>query len=556
MSPLLEAQNFPIVPQDFQTRYLNPDDPRTFDSQRYYIQNESEIQKIVQKFCPQEPWPKINSTSFNENKNFQVTGSGSITISKTTNGLNINGSSTDVNLSGLDSNFLRLNGSNQASWTPTTTKVTNLNADLLDGLDSSAFLTPTQGDGNYIRKDGTSTTTAKIPFIKGISIPATTNEGDDNKAIFLDENGGRIFIDSTYLILTTNALAPETRGIFIKPNFTNPYYRSDLGSSEVFIAGGDVNLEAQAGGQVLITGGNGQGYFETAARGGDVVISGGSSGLGDFGGTGGNVFLVGGAGNPAETQGIVIVGYTSATPLKICGGFAGCSRNSLYVESDQEVRNDIYLNSLGSSSTTAFGKFSFRDSTPLGFGTGGGASTGTGRINRPDVNIFYDPVQNGVLALEKGSGAGINFGKIIFNRTAADINFTLNSSVDRNNFFLNGLTGRIGIGTERPTVKLDVNGDMNVRQNLTLDQNLKYIRGSVEYTQSNKCAGLTSLVSGASTVVTTCADGNYMVLITAQSQAGTVGFESISAKNDGNFTITSLNVLDTSSIYWEIRHFR
>lgn len=33
----------------------------------------------------------------------------------------------------LDSRYLKLDGTNQASWTPTTSLVTNLNADLWDG---------------------------------------------------------------------------------------------------------------------------------------------------------------------------------------------------------------------------------------------------------------------------------------------------------------------------------------------------------------------------------------------------------------------------------------
>ena len=61
--------------------------------------------------------------------------------------------------------FLLLNGTNQASWTPTTTKVTNLNADLLDG-----YTTGTSGgvipilSGNNIYS-GTSTFSQYITML-------------------------------------------------------------------------------------------------------------------------------------------------------------------------------------------------------------------------------------------------------------------------------------------------------------------------------------------------------------------------------------------------------
>lgn len=55
--------------------------------------------------------------------------------------------------SGYDATKLDLNGGNQASWTPTSVVVPNLNADLVDGQHASAFLTKTQGDGNYLKLD-------------------------------------------------------------------------------------------------------------------------------------------------------------------------------------------------------------------------------------------------------------------------------------------------------------------------------------------------------------------------------------------------------------------
>ncbi len=54
----------------------------------------------------------------------------------------------------FDSRYLKLNASNQSSWTPTASLVTNLNADLLDGNHASAFATAGHShDTTYLKLD-------------------------------------------------------------------------------------------------------------------------------------------------------------------------------------------------------------------------------------------------------------------------------------------------------------------------------------------------------------------------------------------------------------------
>lgn len=74
--------------------------------------------------------------------------------------------------------YLKLSGSNQSRWSPTTTLVPNLNADLCDSIDCSTFLT-SEVDPLSIHKDGTSITTAKIPFAEGLSTGVGSTKGID-----------------------------------------------------------------------------------------------------------------------------------------------------------------------------------------------------------------------------------------------------------------------------------------------------------------------------------------------------------------------------------------
>lgn len=68
---------------------------------------------------------------------------------------------------------------------------------------------------------------------------------------------------------------------------------------------------------------------------------------------------------------------------------------------------------------------------------------------------------------------------------------------------------------------------------------------------SNARLGASTLVGGTVVVSNTSVTANTRILITAQNAGGTVGFYRVSARTAGtSFTITSSNVLDTSSVAW------
>lgn len=70
---------------------------------------------------------------------------------------------------------------------------------------------------------------------------------------------------------------------------------------------------------------------------------------------------------------------------------------------------------------------------------------------------------------------------------------------------------------------------------------------------TNAKMGAATLVAGTVTVNTTAVTANSRIYLTSQADGGTVGFQRISARSAGtSFTITSSNVLDTSTVAWMI----
>lgn len=189
------------------------------------------------------------------------------------------------------------------------------------------------------------------------------------------------------------------------------------------------------------------------------------------------------------------------------------------------------------------------------------ARTGPGSLVDVEISSNFSAVDLNVLS---GNIARLNFRS---NTSIAPVpNYTWSFTV-KNTL---PTPTRIGmaIGPEEPNrfdLIFDRNGSIilgNDRNSFTINSDVN-LHGDFNFNRPGKtitfkkgtgaCAGLAPLTGGTVIVNTTCADSNYMVLITAQNQGGTPGFIGISAKNDGNFTITSLNILDTSSVYWEIR---
>ena len=91
--------------------------------------------------------------------------------------------------------------------------------------------------------------------------------------------------------------------------------------------------------------------------------------------------------------------------------------------------------------------------------------------------------------------------------------------------------------------------------NLTTDGDAFSLSSTSGLAAGASCAGFATLVSGAATVNTTCVQTTDGIILSAMSAGGTVGNKYVSGISNGvHFNITSTNVLDTSQVYWEIRH--
>lgn len=235
-----------------------------------------------------------------------------------------------------------------------TTLVTNLNADLLDGLHASSFALAS----DYISKAGTSTTTASIPFAEGLSVsdglvgtPSISFTDDPNTGIY------RVGADNLGITVGgTLAWDFISNGLINAANIYNrPLYfkNNDYGGytySSIYFGGGFF--------QFVVDGG----YLDLPGSevGIPVVIQGGSAKSGSTNQPGSPVTLIGGAPTGTSTYGHVSVGI--GTP----GHFTttnSATRSSLYVTEALEVDGTSYLDGavniggalkINTNSTTAF----------------------------------------------------------------------------------------------------------------------------------------------------------------------------------------------------------
>jgi hypothetical protein len=112
----------------------------------------------------------------------------------------------------------------------------------------------------------------------------------------------------------------------------------------------------------------------------------------------------------------------------------------------------------------------------------------------PSFNIINQAGANGGLLIDlRGTGdyqwRRLEGGKFVFNMTGTDSDFQIKGDTDDNNFYSDAGADRIGIGTNTPAKKLDVNGDISLEA------------GSGTYYSNDGTAGLASF-SGAVTNIT------------------------------------------------------
>jgi len=236
---------------------------------------------------------------------------------------------------------------------------------------------------------------------------------------------------------------------------------------------------------------------------------------------------------------------TTNAYIEYQGGDYSASTLTLASQSNSE-----HLNLIGNIERNLVnGGIIFSSATRLEFGDGTAYPSG-------DAAIYMD-TDDGYLLFEQRYTLNLlsRLKGFIFNANKQDTNFQINGKTNSSLFFCNAVLGNCGIKQSQPIVNWDVNGTSKYRKDANFDENLS-IGWSTNYPKTNNCVGLTSLVAGTATVTTGCADGNYMVLYAVQGQGGTIGTVEMSAKNTGNFVLLSNNILDTSSVYWEIKHIR
>lgn len=115
---------------------------------------------------------------------------------------------------------------------------------------------------------------------------------------------------------------------------------------------------------------------------------------------------------------------------------------------------------------------------------------------------------------------------------------------DSANFFWDATNHRLGIGTNVPSLPLDVRGDIGIG---TAGKTLKIKEGS------NAAMGLSTLVTGTVTVATTAIAANSRVMLTPQDAGSTLapGTVYISARTAGtSFVITSTDITDDRTVAW------
>lgn len=355
------------------------------------------------------------------------------------------------------------------------------------------------------------------------------------------------------------------------------------GDSTVNNSGGSISMSAgtskgsSAGGTGSLTGGTGgTGTGTAGASGGGVSLIGGTGGAGSAtSGTGGSATLRAGTGGAGAGTG------ADGGQVTISGGTAGLGATL----GGNGGTVSISGGSSASFAASAGGSVTMAGAGGTATGSGGaggnitltgGAAGGDNTVNRQGGNITLSPgvskgsSTGGALTLNSGAGglgtgtAGANGGDISLQAGAGGLGSATGGTGGNLNIRAGtgGNSASPGVGgdiifqtapttalTEHLRVKATgelvvTNGPVQIN---TLGQGLQVRQGT------NAKIGQVTLVAGAATVANTSVTANSRILITAQSDGGTVGFHRITAKTVGtSFVITSSNALDTSVIAWMI----
>lgn len=185
---------------------------------------------------------------------------------------------------------------------------------------------------DYIRKDGATVTTGRIPFAEGISVP--TGDPTLVRSIRVGSSPSPTTGQTSQLHITSDDSSGANQFLFAVTNETSvtfPY------GSTVFFQGGGAYSGGGAsaiGGAFILIGGRGYG-----GNGGTVLLEGGR----DNSASGGLVDLLGGATSGGNNRGYVRVGQAGA-PDKF-SLTSDDAKRSLYVNKALEVDGIAYFDS-------------------------------------------------------------------------------------------------------------------------------------------------------------------------------------------------------------------
>lgn len=332
-------------------------------------------------------------------------------------------------------------------------------------------------------------------------------------------------------------------------------------------SGGAGSASGGVGGSALLQGGTG-GSSTTPGTGGTVTLQGGSgsAGTGTVASDGGQAIVRGGTGaNNATTSGnganVVVQGGTGGTT-----GTPGVGGSI------------IFQTAAGASLTTAM---TITNSQSIGIGATPGEK----------VEIRYDSVTAGegtfaFSILSASTQTKLAMGAL--NSGAYSIIQSLQNGTSSTNrpLSLQPLGGRVGIGSTAPLSALTIGGlsttgasfglnfgtdtSANLYRSaagvistsgaLTVGASL-YVTNDISITTagnglrlktgSNATAGFATLVAGSVIVPTTAVGASTMIFAMNNTNSGTPGAVSVSARTSGaSFTITSTSATDTSSVAW------
>lgn len=279
---------------------------------------------------------------------------------------------------------------------------------------------------SYIKKDGTTTTTAQIPFALGFSVSTEWDVGSDG---FSDVDVG------SALNGIGNIKAHQWRGGIPQLQDIN-LTGGILHDMEIFTNASSSGSDPMIAINIWDSAGSGT-HPHTGIK---IDL--------DDGGAGGHAIDI--VNGTISLQGSNQIQMNSGGASMYYYSSMSVGQNGLRFYSDDNIYFDA---GSGGGLITFGGNPRLPDNQALYFGTGGLAFPFT------DVKLYYS---GGKLILERQTGIGTAWSEFVINENSTDVDVRIEGNGDANLFFTDAGNDRVGIGMNNPAYKLDVTGDANV----------------------------------------------------------------------------------------------